>query len=64
MSYRAPINPSVVPLRERSGAPRHDEDKLDRIVRAAVAGAMEQQNSAIVTELRLMLLEQRPASPS
>jgi hypothetical protein len=51
-------------LRERSGAPRHDEDKLDRIVRAAVAGAMEQQNSAIVTELRLMLLEQRPASPS
>jgi hypothetical protein len=46
-------------MRERNGAPRHDDDKLDRIVRAAVAGAMEEQNSAIVTELRAMLREQK-----
>lgn len=59
MSYRSGLNQPVIPLRERNGAPRHDDEKLDRIVRAAVTGAMEQQNSTIVTELRSMLQEQQ-----
>lgn len=46
-------------MRERNSAPRPEDDKLERIVRAAVAGAMEQQNSALVTELRSMVREQK-----
>ncbi len=46
-------------MRERNGAPRHPDDKLDRLIRTAVAGAMQEQNGQIVTELREVVKEQQ-----
>ena len=44
----------VVPLTERGGAPRHDEDKTRRIVEAAVESALQKHDTAVINEMRSM----------
>jgi|GEM_PF-5617521 len=42
----------VLPLTERGGAPRHEDDKTRRVIEAAVESALQKHDSAVITEMR------------
>ena len=42
----------VVPLTERGGAPRHEDDKTRRLVEAAVESALQKHDSTVINEMR------------
>lgn len=44
----------VVPLSERNGAPRHEDDKTERLIRTAVQAALKEHDQSVVTEMRNM----------
>lgn len=50
MSYD--YNKNLIPLTERNGAPRHEDDKLQAIVKAAIKSALQEEDRAIVNEMR------------
>jgi len=54
MSYN--IEKNLIRLTERNGAPRHEDDKLRAIVKGVVETALQQQDRAIVTEMRGLVL--------
>lgn len=42
----------VLPLTERNGAPRHEDEKIRTIVQAAVEQALESRDSKVLSEMR------------
>ncbi|MHB8148040.1 MAG: hypothetical protein ACYDGM_12375 [Vulcanimicrobiaceae bacterium] len=45
---------NVVPLTERNGAPRHEDDKTTRVIQAAVEAALREHDRTLVAEVRQM----------
>ena len=44
----------VVPLAERNGAPRHDDEKTKRLIHSAVQAALKEHDRTVVSEIRAM----------
>ena len=46
------VGQPIIPLTERNGAPRHADDKLQALIKAAVKSANEESDRTLVKEMR------------
>lgn len=54
MSYPPRIRPTVLPLTESNGAPRHTDDKQKRLIQQAVTSALDERDDKLLRKVEAL----------